>query len=700
LSCLSWRDIFHESWENNSKFQMGGLRKNGGLPLFSPEGRTYSPPVKQAVVCLRHRALSEGDFAFCGKRQTMPQHLRMLLSSSARLGKYRRFNRRYFPTACANLPPAALPQRWTGVQPVHFLFCERETEKRKRGERTMAIYHLEAKVVSRGAGRSAVAASAYLSCSRLYNDYDGIQHDYTKKQGLVWQKVFLPEYAQQEWQDREKLWNAVEEVETAKDSRLAREFVVALPIELSREEQVELLQEFIREQFVADGMCTDAAIHDTDGRNPHAHILLTVRPLDEQGHWQYKTEKEYLCVRNGEERGFTAAEFKAAQADGWEKQYSYKVGRKKVYMPPSEAEKHGYERANKHPKSTKFGRQNPIAERWNSEEQLVEWRKAWADVTNRYLELYGHDERIDHRSHADRGLTEQPTIHEGVVARALEKKGIISDRCEINRQIKADNALLRELKATVKKLMQTVKNSVPAIAEAMEKLRGSMLIFSYQLRHIGIGKHNIGRRVKAIKPELERYTGLVQQIKAKSKECKNLLAEKKETPFYQIPKLHDLSRRIAELTEELEELKTEKEMLLRSLDCADDTGISSVKKDIAAMESALKKLEAQEAKYSAELDAALKEYSGLKEQASEFDAGELMEARLSIRGEKERSAVTRVQDAYGEKYDSLMMFDSKRDVANLLHEEAEAHSVRERLRQKQQTKTQRQRKPKHYEQER
>ena len=168
----------------------------------------------------------------------------------------------------------------------------------------MAIYHLEAKVVSRGAGRSAVAASAYLSCSRLYNDYDGIQHDYTKKQGLVWQKVFLPEYAPQEWQDREKLWNAVEEVETAKDSRLAREFVVALPIELSREQQIELLQDFIREQFVADGMCADAAIHDTDGHNPHAHILLTVRPLDERGKWQYKTEKEYLCMKNGEERGF------------------------------------------------------------------------------------------------------------------------------------------------------------------------------------------------------------------------------------------------------------------------------------------------------------------------------------------------------------------------------------------------------------
>ena len=283
----------------------------------------------------------------------------------------------------------------------------------------MAIYHLEAKVVSRGAGRSAVAASAYLSCSRLYNDYDGIQHDYTKKQGLVWQQVFLPEYAPQEWKDREKLWNAVEEVETAKDSRLAREFVVALPIELSREEQIELLQEFIREQFISDGMCADAAIHDTDGHNPHAHILLTVRPLDEQGKWQYKTEKEYLCMKNGEERGFTAAEFRTAQNEGWEKQYPYKVGKKKVYMTPSAAEAQGFVRADKHPKSTRYGRQNPISERWNSEEQLAVWRAAWADATNRHLERYGHDERIDHRSNAARGLDEQPTIHEGVTARAL-----------------------------------------------------------------------------------------------------------------------------------------------------------------------------------------------------------------------------------------------------------------------------------------
>ena len=566
----------------------------------------------------------------------------------------------------------------------------------------MAIYHLEAKMVSRGNGRSAVAASAYLSCSKMLNDYDGVQHDFTRKKGLIWQDVLLSEFAPPEWKDRSVLWNAVEKNEKTKNSRLAREFVPALPIELTPAQWQELLTDFIQNNFIADGMCADVAVHDPypPGHNPHAHIMVTVRPLDEKGNWQYKTEKEYLCVRNGEERGFTAAEFKAAQADGWEKQYPYKVGRKKVYLPPSEAEKHGYERVSKYPKSTKYGRQNPTSERWNSEEQLVQWRKAWADATNRYLERYGYEERIDHRSYTERGLDEQPTIHEGVAARALERQGSISDRCEINRQIKADNALLRELKAAVRKLAQAVKKTIPALAEAMERLRGNMIIFRYQLRHIGMGKHRMNEHIQAAVPKLERYMGLVRQIKEKTKERKNLLAEKKETPFYQIPKLRDLTRRIAELTEELEELKTEKEMLLRSLDCADDTGISSVKKDIAAMESALKKLEAQEAKYSAELDAALKEYSELKEQASEFDAGELMEARLSIREEKERSAVTRVQDAYGERYDSLMMFDSKRDVANLLHEEAETRSVRERLRQKQQTKTQRQRKPKHYEQER
>ena len=557
----------------------------------------------------------------------------------------------------------------------------------------MAIYHLEAKVVGRGAGRSAVAASAYLSCSRLYNDYDGIQHDYTKKQGLVWQEVFLPEYAPQEWQDREKLWNAVEEVETAKDSRLAREFVVALPIELSREQQIELLQDFIREQFVSDGMCADAAIHDTDGHNPHAHILLTVRPLDERGKWQYKTEKEYLCMRNGEERGFTAAEFKSAQNDGWEKQYPYKVGKKKVYMTPSAAEAQELIRADKNPKSTRYGRQNPISERWNSEEQLVSWRVAWADVTNRYLESAGREERIDHRSNAARGLDEIPTIHEGVTVQALERKGIVSGRCEMNRQIRADNALLRELKAEIKKLAALVARTVPAIAEGLEKLRSRVLIFCYQLSHIRNGKSHIQKSLAVWKPELERYTGLVQQIKEKSKERKTLVAEKKALPIYHVKRHKALAVRIAELTEDLEELRSEKALLFQKLEYAEDAGAEEFRKDIATMEAGLKKLEAQEQRYSAELDKALAEYAELKAQASDFDSVELYQARQVLRPAQEKAAERQLEETLQKKPSLIMLLSAKQEVSRLLGEDTEERQARQMVIRRQRSDPQ---KPKHF----
>ena len=544
-------------------------------------------------------------------------------------------------------------------------------------------------MVSRGAGRSAVAASAYMSCSRLYNDYDGIQHDYTKKQGLVWQQVFLPEYAPQEWQDREKLWNAVEENEKAKDSRLAREFIAALPRELDRQAQISLIQEYVQEQFVAEGMCADAAIHDTDGQNPHAHILLTVRPLDEQGRWQYKTEKEYPCVRNGEERGFTAAEFKTAQAEGWEKQYPYYVDKKKKeYLPPSEAEARGLVRADKHPKSTRYGRQNPISERWNSEEQLVAWRAAWAEVSNRYLERAGREERIDHRSNAARGLDEQPTIHEGVTARALERKGIVSDRCEINRQIRADNALLRELKAEVKKLAAFVARTVPAIAEGLEKLRSRVLIFCYQLSHIRSGKSHIQKSLAVWKPELERYTGLVQQIREKSKERKALVAEKKELPIYHVKRHKVLTVRIAELTEDLEELRSEKALLLQKFEYAEDAGAEAFREDIATMEAGLKKLETQEQKYSAELDKALDEYAELKAQTADFDPVELYEARQAIRPTQEKAAEQQLEDTMQEKLSLVMLLSVKQETSRLLREDAEDRQVRQIVLQRQRSQRQ------------
>ena len=533
----------------------------------------------------------------------------------------------------------------------------------------MAIYHLEAKVISRGAGRSAVAAAAYMSCSQILNDYDGVQHDYTRKQGLVWQQIFLPEYAPAEWSDRGTLWNAVEENEKTKDSRLARELVVALPIEMGKAEWESLLTEFIKDNFVSDGMCADVCIHDTDGHNPHAHVMVTVRPLAENGQWQYKTEKEYLCVRDGEEMGFTGAEFKQAQKEGWEKQYQYKVGRKKEYMAPSAAEAAGYERASKTPKSTRFGRQNPIAARWNSDEQLVLWRSAWADVTNRYLERVGAEARIDHRSHADRGILEQPTIHEGVTARAMEQQGFIADRCELNRQIKADNKLLRELRSAFEKIAKAVKNTVPAIAEAMETLRRNMLIFRYQILHTNASRRSIKNTLADVMPVLRQYFDLVGQIKTLSRERKGLLDEKKATSVLNILKQRELAKRIAQLSEDIEELRSEKAMILSRFDKTDDDGMKEVKKWVASMESSLQRLEQTEAKYQAELDAALAQFRELVGEAESMDKAELHVQRQGLRKTYTQDARDKLQQAHGKQYSAITMMEAQQDVDHLLRED-------------------------------
>ena len=533
----------------------------------------------------------------------------------------------------------------------------------------MAIYHLEAKVISRGAGRSAVAAAAYMSCSQILNDYDGVQHDYTRKQGLVWQQIFLPEYAPAEWSDRGTLWNAVEENEKTKDSRLARELVVALPIEMGKAEWESLLTEFIKDNFVSDGMCADVCIHDTDGHNPHAHVMVTVRPLAENGQWQYKTEKEYLCVRDGEEMGFTGAEFKQAQKEGWEKQYQYKVGRKKEYMAPSAAEAAGYERVSKTPKSTRFGRQNPIAARWNSDEQLVLWRSAWADVTNRYLERVGAEARIDHRSHADRGILEQPTIHEGVTARAMEQQGFIADRCELNRQIKADNKLLRELRSAFEKIAKAVKNTVPAIAEAMETLRRNMLIFRYQILHTNASRRSIKNTLADVMPVLRQYFDLVGQIKTLSRERKGLLDEKKATSVLNILKQRELAKRIAQLSEDIEELRSEKAMILSRFDKTDDDGMKEVKKWVASMESSLQRLEQTEAKYQAELDAALAQFRELTGEAESMDKAELHAHRQILRKPYAQDARDKLQQAHGKQYSAITMMEAQQDVDHLLRED-------------------------------
>lgn len=507
----------------------------------------------------------------------------------------------------------------------------------------MAFYHLEAKIVTRGTGRTACGAAAYMSCSRIYNEYDGVQHDYTHKGGLVWAHIFLPAMAPAEWNDRETLWNAVEAAEKTKDSRLAREFIVALPRELGTEDWKTIMTEYIQDCFVSDGMCADVAIHDTDGHNPHAHILLTVRPLDEGGTWQYKTEKEYLCVRDGEERGFTAAEFKTAQAEGWEKQYPYKIGKKKTYMAPSEAEARGLERVSKHPKATRYGRQNPISERWNSEEQLVSWRAAWADAVNRALEREGVEDRIDHRSHAERGIDEKPTIHEGVNARIMEKMGYVSDRCELNRQIRADNALMRQLKDSIKKLTNALVTTLADMARAMERVRQNMIILRYHLLHLRNRRGKAVEYLSKAEPMYRDYGELVRQIKEKSAERRSMKKELAALSPLSVFKRSELKKQIAQLSEEIEELMFSKNELVTGFGREDDKEMPAVPKQITAVKANVAKMDELEVRYTGDIEKSGQEFNRLKEKAKQYDLYDLTDARLALRPQMEDEAQERIK---------------------------------------------------------
>ena len=522
----------------------------------------------------------------------------------------------------------------------------------------MAIYHMEAKVVSRGSGRSAVAASAYMSCSRMYNDYDGIQHDYTRKHGLIYQEVMLPPMAPPDWKDREQLWNAVEAAEKTKDSRLAREFVVALPIELDTDSNISLIRDFIQKNFVDLGMCADFAIHDTDGHNPHAHILLTVRPLNENGTWQYKTEKEYLCIKDGKEKGFTAAEFKEAQKEGWEKQYRYQAGKKKIYLTPSAALEKGYERVDKHPKSTRYGRQNPISERWNSEEQICLWRENWAEAVNKMLAQNQIHASIDHRSFADQGITEQPTIHEGYIAQNMEKKGMISDRCEINRQIRANNKMLRELKAQVAKLAQAVERSIPVIAETMEAIRNHMIFTQYHLLHNEMQKEVIHDWIQHFHPILNKYNTVKKKLKAKIAEKKELNLQKDKTRILNPIQHIKLNQQLTTVTEEIEELKSRKEHLIFQAECSTDKDMTNLSKKYDQMNKNLDILDSQDTTLKAKLkkDAAVFRKESFLPEPGQYL--ELLDTRIQIRPDFRDNLIAQLKATFGKYYDY-----HRRDIA-------------------------------------
>ena len=225
----------------------------------------------------------------------------------------------------------------------------------------IAIYHCNISIVSRGKGKSAVAAAAYRSGEKLTNEWDGMTHDYTRKGGVVHTEIMLPPHAPPSFSDRSTLWNSVELYEKAGNAQLAREIDAALPIELSREEQIRLVREYCSSQFVSRGMCVDYAIHDTGKGNPHCHIMLTMRPLDERGAWAAKSKKEYDLDENGERIRLPSGRYKTHKVD---------------------------------------------LTGWNDKGNAPLWRKAWADLTNDFLERNGSPQRTLSDERIEKAITQ------------------------------------------------------------------------------------------------------------------------------------------------------------------------------------------------------------------------------------------------------------------------------------------------------
>ena len=260
----------------------------------------------------------------------------------------------------------------------------------------MPCPHFDIAITKRSNGQSAVAGSAYQSGERLRSERDNKVKDYSRKKGIYYTQVMLPANAPPEYADRETLWNSVEKIEGQWNSQLARRIVAALPREIPRYQLPELVQEYCRENFVEKGMCVDFAIHDPapPGHNPHVHIMLTLRAMDENGKWLPKAHKVYDLDENGS----------------------------RIRLPSG---------------SWKSHKENTVD--WNEQYHAEEWRHSWEVYQNRYLERNHRTERVDMRSFERQGLETAPTVHMGPAASAMERKGIRTDVGDLNREIRQAN---------------------------------------------------------------------------------------------------------------------------------------------------------------------------------------------------------------------------------------------------------------------
>ncbi|EMF0527832.1 MobQ family relaxase [Enterococcus hirae] len=265
----------------------------------------------------------------------------------------------------------------------------------------MAIYHFSMQVASRDNGkRSLIAMAAYRSGERLYSELYEKENYYGHR--LVKPDAFIlkPDYVPPEFGDREYLWNKMELAETSPNAQLCREVNIALPVELSNEDQKELVTSYVQKMFVSKGMIADVAIHRDDSNNPHAHIMLTMRKVDEKGRILNKQKRIPVLDEHGKQV------------------YNEKGHRKTVSIKTTD---------------------------WDKKELLLEARKEWANMTNNLLRKRGIDEQITEKSHKELGKKELPTIHEGILSRKLEERGIVTNQVQHNQLVREHNQSVQKL---------------------------------------------------------------------------------------------------------------------------------------------------------------------------------------------------------------------------------------------------------------
>ena len=290
-------------------------------------------------------------------------------------------------------------------------------------------FHFSVNIISRGKGKSAVASAAYISGEKIKNEWDGVTHDYTKKQGVISKEIYLPDHAPKEYKDRKTLWNSVELFEKNSNAQLARNFIISLPKELSIEENKKMIEEYVQNNFVKEGMIVDLAIHDEsrDGnQNIHAHIMTIVRPINEDGTWGQKSKKEYILDEKGE---------KVLNKNG-------KPKTRKVELTT-----------------------------WNDKGNVEKWRENFSDLCNEYLAKNKIEKRVDHRSFKRQNSDYLPTIHLGSAASAMERKGIETDKGNYNREIRKYNELVKTIKEEIKTLKGWIGNLLGNLSTAYEKFK-------------------------------------------------------------------------------------------------------------------------------------------------------------------------------------------------------------------------------------